>query len=536
MAAESAARAGQCPQALEILENEPLEVDGRFGRRAERVRLDCHTRLGQFEAAFKAWPGSDTGSRDFATWLDENTSPEQRLEAAPSLAGAASWRGQLWLDLATAASVDGGSRGAIEIARRLVDDPATPSEVRAVASELVDRLSLEIGVDFRTLGVVLPLSGSYRKVGERALRALQLAAEHSAFAGKLDVRDSRAEPERAATEARALIVEGKAGAIIGPVGTRESRLVAEQAAELGATAVLLSSRTPHNLPSRGAVWPRVTPADEVRALVRASHLEMGCRRFAVLRQDGQYGEAMAAALRAEVEDAGLEFVVDVSVSKEPKRWSKELAALAGGGSLHGSDMPFDALLLPVAPKYVSKLLPFLLSLGLEVERSATRPGAVALLGTASWRAGDVVDRVTGATEGALFAGAFDPEARGETGLTFALEFEARFAAAPTDFEAEVFDAAVLLMRSLDQLSLNPDAVRADLTPVLQEQSSTYAGLTGPLRMGVEYGAADVRPVPLFTVRAGEVVRWPLGDPSAAHERAPVFGDGEPSDSLEEILE
>ena len=120
------------------------------------------------------------------------------------------------------------------------------------------------------IGVLLPLTGEYRRLGEMLYSGIELAAKESLAQNpelEIIVRDTQSTPEGASREMEALVREKNVLAIVGPFAGGESRAAAYKACELGVPIVLLS-------PKEGltGIGPQVfrlalTPELQAKALV-----------------------------------------------------------------------------------------------------------------------------------------------------------------------------------------------------------------------------------------------------------------------------
>lgn len=184
-----------------------------------------------------------------------------------------------------------------------------------------------------TLGVVLPLSGSFADYGERSLRGILLAAElfeagsgllsggsgllsggsglpagssgllegggglDAGSAGstksiRLVVRDSEGDPATAAAAVRELAADPSVMAIVGPIFSEESMAAADAAEGQGVPLVTLSTRESVSEGRPHVFRTRTTPGDEVDVLVEHAFNELGAKTFAVLYPESRYGRGM----------------------------------------------------------------------------------------------------------------------------------------------------------------------------------------------------------------------------------------------------
>ncbi|MFP6640328.1 MAG: ABC transporter substrate-binding protein, partial [Myxococcota bacterium] len=192
-----------------------------------------------------------------------------------------------------------------------------------------------------TLGVVLPLSGRYGPFGRAALQGVLLAVnifeaeggqpaesaeirpDPRAAAGfvpsssgdrddpppgelwvgpgperprgvRLLVRDTAGQPELAAAAVRELAADESVLAVIGPIFSAESEAAATQAERLGIPLLALSNRSAIPDEKQWVFRLRMTPEDEVGALVEFAVDRMKLNTFAILYPLNRYGRGMRA--------------------------------------------------------------------------------------------------------------------------------------------------------------------------------------------------------------------------------------------------
>ena len=153
-------------------------------------------------------------------------------------------------------------------------DPETVEE----AQRLLETFRSLQDVKTKTLGVLLPLSGTYQSHGQSALEAIQVALQ-----GKdviLKVRDTAGTPEQAQAAAQALIMNEGVVALVGPIGLRESRAALEVSAAFGVAHAVLANRPELTEGIETAVRLGVSQSEEAVGLAKHAWIEMGIKRNA----------------------------------------------------------------------------------------------------------------------------------------------------------------------------------------------------------------------------------------------------------------
>lgn len=145
----------------------------------------------------------------------------------------------------------------------------------------------------RTIGVLLPLTGSNARLGQEMLQAIQLALG-SPGAPPLDARDTAA-PGGATAAARAAVGAGD-GVILGPLTAHDTAQASEIA--MAASVPVLAYTSDLSL-GRPGVWALgIAPEQQVARLVIAAQAE-GRQHFAAFLPDNALGRAMGSALTRE---------------------------------------------------------------------------------------------------------------------------------------------------------------------------------------------------------------------------------------------
>jgi ABC-type branched-subunit amino acid transport system substrate-binding protein len=161
----------------------------------------------------------------------------------------------------------------------------------AEAKAMLARAERRVAVSPKTLGVVLPLSGKYKLVGEGVLRAIQLALKDSDI--ELVVKDTQGDPYQSAQAVEALAFESGAVAILGSFLADDARRAALVAEELGVPIVSLSQAEGITDIGPHVFRNMLTQSAQANALAEYSTKVLGYKTFAVLYPSTPYGEELA---------------------------------------------------------------------------------------------------------------------------------------------------------------------------------------------------------------------------------------------------
>jgi ABC-type branched-subunit amino acid transport system substrate-binding protein len=321
--------------------------------------------------------------------------------------------------------------------------PASP--IAEELHALLEEARLSRPVDMQKLGVLLPLSGRFKGLGQSALASLKLALDKE---GSTDfvVRDTRGDSTRSRELALELANQEGVGAVLGPVGSGESSFAAEALSPLGVPHVLLSRQDAPEDQNACAVTVRLTRRAEVLALVQLAVEERDATRYAILREDSLHGAAMSDALRAAVGAHGGVVVADLVLPPmgSPKALS-DFEALDVLKETAG-ETRIDALFLPVQARAAHRILPYLRARGVRFSSASQR--GLLLLGSSQWDVRGVVDPAEATTLGALYPTGYGPRPGDGPPSEFQRAFEGMHGVRPSSRDAEIYDAARLALGAL----------------------------------------------------------------------------------------
>ncbi|WP_133291565.1 ABC transporter substrate-binding protein [Dankookia rubra] len=319
------------------------------------------------------------------------------------------------------------------------------------------------------VGLLLPLSGSNRPLGEAMLNAAQLALFDQGDPGvEFLPRDTGSTASGAAEAARAAQAQG-ARAFAGPLTLGETAAAANVARASGAPVLAFTSDASQ---AGNGVWVLgVTPTEQADRMAAAA-AAAGAQRLALLAPDDGFGRLLAAGLRARATALALPppLVVLHPRISDPAQVARDLAAQAGPEGL-------DAVLLGVGGDRARQAAAAL---------AAALPARPRFLGTGLWAQETTLGQEP-ALVGAWFPGP-DPQAR----ASFDSRYQAAFGDKPPRLAGVAYDAAALAARAVREPGGNPPLGQ----PML--------GADGPIRL--DPGGLAQRGLAIFEVApAGEAL-------------------------------
>jgi ABC-type branched-subunit amino acid transport system substrate-binding protein len=296
------------------------------------------------------------------------------------------------------------------------------------------------------VGLLLPLSGSNRALGEAMLNAAQLALFDQADPRVEFLPQDTGGTAAGASEATRRATAAGARVLAGPLTSAETGAAAILARAAGLP--LLAFTNDLAAAGRGIYVLGVTPTQQVERMVSAA-AGAGAQRFALLAPDDEFGRRAAQALRARLQLAGLPapFVLLHPPRIDMAQAVRDIANLAG-------EAPVDALILAQTgpnARNAAAAVP------------AVFPKPPRLLGIAQWALDPSLAREP-ALAGAWFP-APDPQAR----ASFETRYTQAFGDRPPRLAGVAYDAAGLAARA---------AREGGPLPV----GEAFMGADGPIRL------------------------------------------------------
>jgi ABC-type branched-subunit amino acid transport system substrate-binding protein len=411
--------------------------------------------------------------------------------------------------------------------------------------------------DTITIGSILPLSGKDAAIGAQALQGIQLAFSlNNENVEQLEIRlmikDSASDPDVSRAAAGELAADPSVLSIIGPFTNR----TAESAIEI-VTVYPLPLLTPADSSAIDAAiefgipfYPiSVTAATQGRILAEMAANNLGVQRVAIIYQNDEVGERVAASFADTAYGLNVDIVALESYEPGSTDFGEQIRAIGGRRDSEIREFIFNIvteeegrtpdeineileilyqndLSIPYISKY--KELPLTannFSLGLKMSYDAVlipaddeRAGLILpelvfynvselfVLGSSRYASPELIRLGGRHTEGAIFPGEFLPGVGGEQVRSFITEFENAFGTKPDINAARAYDAVNLLLTLMERGNLS----RSQLTEALNVLDD-FSGVSGAMRSdGVEIPA---KMPTLLTVREKKIVEYQPPDPA-----------------------
>jgi ABC-type branched-subunit amino acid transport system substrate-binding protein/predicted negative regulator of RcsB-dependent stress response len=352
------------------------------------------------------------------------------------------------------------------------------------AKSLMDEISEKFVYRRNTVGCLLPLSGPYKKYGNRALKGIELAFGQFGSQGidpsiNLVIKDTGADPDKARAAVQALIDE-QVAAIIGPMVTAETAATIAQ--NYGIPIITITQK--ENITEIGDKVFRnyLTPKMQVETIVSFAADKLGVKKFAVLYPNEKYGTTFMNLFWDEVIKYGGTVVGLESYNPShtdfadpikrlvglhyevPEDLKEIVAAMGGDGNGDVDDdkdpgetaetenyddgndpddkaeepeaiIDFEAVFIPDAPKMSGLIIPQLAFYDVE---------DVYLLGTNLWHSNKLIEMAKDYVQGAIMTDGFFAQSTSRRVRDFIRKFEDTYGEKPGFIEATTFDTAMML--------------------------------------------------------------------------------------------
>jgi ABC-type branched-subunit amino acid transport system substrate-binding protein len=335
-----------------------------------------------------------------------------------------------------------------------------------------------------TLGCVLPLSGQYADLGNKARDAILLATgtfdEKNKGLWKVIVEDSRGLPEGTKAAIAHLANAENVMAIVAVTGTAEAMDAAREADKWKVPLILITPKEGVTSIGEYVFQNFLTPTQQIRALVKYALYDLNCAIFSVLYPKDDYGEEMVKIFREEVIRIGGKVEKTISYSKNQTDFKEEINKLTGiiinapqkkrddqAENKTTISVDFEALFIPDSSsrvKMITSQLAFYDVKGFQ------------LLGTSLWHSPDLLKNGTEDLEEAIFVDSFFPNSFFPETSNFVDVYYTKYSREPENIEALAYDTAGMIIGVLDNIEIK---TRGQFAAALKKMNN-YDGATGSI--------------------------------------------------------
>jgi branched-chain amino acid transport system substrate-binding protein len=335
-----------------------------------------------------------------------------------------------------------------------------------------------------TVGCILPLSGQYADLGNKARDAILLATgtfdEKNKSLWKVIVEDSRGLPEGTKAAIAHLANAENVMAIIAITGTAEAMDAAREADKWKVPLILITPKEGVTSLGEYVFQNFLTPSQQIRALVKYALDDLNCAIFSVLYPKDDYGEEMVKIFREEVIRIGGKVEKAISYSKNQTDFKEEINKLTGiivnappkkrddqAENKTTISVDFEALFIPDSSsrvKMITSQLAFYDVKGFQ------------LLGTSLWHSPDLLKNGTEYLEEAIFVDSFFTNSFYPDTNNFVDVYYTKYSREPENIEALAYDTAGMIIGVLDNIEIK---TRGQFAAALKKMNN-YDGATGSI--------------------------------------------------------
>lgn len=389
------------------------------------------------------------------------------------------------------------------------------------AQRHLDQLEAAQRVDWRSIGVTLPLTGRYESVSQKVLRGLELGLgiyDEKSSPFRLAIRDSGTNAQKAANAVEDLVLKDQVIAITGSILSKTAPTIARRANEIGVPSVHLAQIS--SLTDEGPLvfQNSINSRALIEKLVSVAMERMGQKRFAILFPNDAYGVEYANLFWDEVVKRGGTIAAAQAYDPKETDFRDSIKRLVGTYYVEDrqteykqrlkrwmdqhkkdarSDVPedllppivdFDALFVADGPRAMGQIAPMLSYVGVE---------NLQLLGTNLWNSAEFLRRGQKNVEGAVFVDAAINFSDQLSKSQFFQKYEKVFGEKPGLFEAQGYETGVILRQLISRGADD----REELAAALRNLGS-FSTIGGKAQMNSERQIQ--KPIIALTVKNGQI--------------------------------
>jgi ABC-type branched-subunit amino acid transport system substrate-binding protein len=455
-------RRGRYAECLAVLDKMERELPDRQWAQVNLLRGDAELARGNSISALRWWEQA---------W-DVAETDEERREARQHIADAIDRMDPAALARAKSVLTTPEIRSMVDRRLRAGGSTARPAPARGTAAESTasaprprpgDNTALlpddGTGVATPKIGVLLPLSGDFATYGQRSLNGIKLALGQESDV--LVVRDTRGDVASARAGLDELQADRNVIAVIGPLRSKEAETLAPRAERAGLPMVLLAQQEGPG--GRWLIQPAMTAERQGAALAEYG-ISQSLRRFGILYPNDPYGTALSQAFRNQVEQRGGSVIGSLVYEPNQKEFSVELLSV-------DKWIKGDGLQAVFIPDAAATAVP------LATQLRRAHPDLV-LFGSNGWNDPGALAPAAADLDGAIFVDGFFASSQRPATQEFVTAYRAAYGSMPEIFEAQAYDAGVLVGRALQSGARS----RAQMASALQSPR-TIEGAAGTMGIG-----------------------------------------------------
>ena len=341
------------------------------------------------------------------------------------------------------------------------------------------------------IGAVLPLTGDIAEYGKRCKAGMEMAVEDVNSSGgvkgntvSIVYEDSRGVPADGVSALRKLIDVDGVRIVIGAVASSVTLAMEPVATEQKVILFSPASSSP-KLTGISDYFFRNWPSDvlEATALAEFAYSDLGLRRVSTAYVNNDYGLGLKDEFARRFAELGGEVLAEESYEQGATDFRAQLAKIKG-------DNP-DAVYLAGYHREMALATRQIRELGMDVQ----------ILADADYGVPELLEIAGPAAEGAVYSTPdYDPAKGGREMGEFATAFEEAHGEPPTIFEANGYDAVMIICKAAAEVGTDTDRIAEHIASL-----EHYPGVSGDTSFGRR--GEVTKPAAIRTVRDGEFVPY-----------------------------
>lgn len=382
------------------------------------------------------------------------------------------------------------------------------SDLAIKARTIISNIDGLKNVNARSVGLILPLTGKNKAIGDRVLKAIRLGlgVDDPNSNLQLTVLDDEGNADLARAAVEKLVKEYSVVTIIGGLLSKEAASIAQKAEEYGVPTITLSQKAGITDIGSSIFRHALTSEMQVRQLVKHAMTQLEIKKFAIAYPNDNYGVEFANLFWDEVLARGGEVTAVQTYNSEEKDFNNLVQRMVGTyypegradelqvrtrllkqqqakekdkqkrsarDHIDGEDLlppivDFDAVFVPDTGKALSQVASFF---------NFNNVKDIKFLGPNIWNTPEIAKRAQAAGADIVFVDAVDLTSPDVQSSPFFVEYRAKFNEEPTLVEIQSFEAAQMAKAILSQRSQDRNALQSALSSL-----KDFKGVAGPLTM------------------------------------------------------
>lgn len=285
------------------------------------------------------------------------------------------------------------------------------------------------------IGCLLPLSGRYKQVGDKALKAILSAAGRGPSPGgyKIIVKDIGSDGQNLPAALGELLSVSGLSFIIGPLPSIYAGAVTEQAGRMKVPVIVFPVSESESWGGPYAVKFFYSLEEQTKALSTYAARELGARTFGVLYPETETGRELAELFREAATGSGGKIVYE-------KGYPPGNRGLSGETEWIASINP-DSIFIPDGAAASAELIIRL--------KQNPRLSGVLFLGPATWNSPSFLKLAGGRIDGFVYRAVYTDFFHFGDGdwARFSRDFETEHGEKPGSFEYQVYSGVSLMLRA-----------------------------------------------------------------------------------------